>query len=102
MVDKTTTWLVQYKSAFIKTFFICLLSYLTIRGIKASWEDLKDYAFKVRLEEQTTLSVSEKKIVETPKKVETFDKNKVLKDKILKEKGIILTDEDIKRYGIIK
>lgn len=101
MVEKANSWLIQHKSVFIKIFFICLLTYLTIRGIKASWEDLKDYAFKAKLEEQaTSLKIEGEKTTETPKKVEVVDKNKILKEKILKEKGIILTDEDIKRYGI--
>jgi hypothetical protein len=30
------------------------------------------------------------------------DKNKAIKDRIYKEKGIILSDEDIKKYGITK
>lgn len=30
------------------------------------------------------------------------DKNKAIKDRIYKEKGIIVSDEDIKKYGITK
>jgi hypothetical protein len=56
------------------------------------WGDLKEYIVASELGKKSVVVKVDAK----------EDKYKAIKEKMFKEKGIILTDEDIKKYGFDK
>lgn len=87
MVNKNISWINNIKPFILKGFFVLLIFCLSLRGITGYWNDLKEYIIK------TTLI--------TPADIPLDNKQKI-KDRVYKEKGIILTDEDIEKYGLTK
>lgn len=91
-----TSWIKEFSIAYspmIKKIAMYIVVVLFIlRGVTGYWGDLKSYIIQSELGKQTvTVSVDPIK-----------DKNEKIKEKVFKEKGIILSDEDIEKYGISK
>lgn len=111
MVNNTDNIIVFIKKWAPKTLILAFVSLLCLKGISGYWKDLKVHIIQEEtgLEYQTNLisvdTVSVMPQVLIPKIEEVkpvFSKNEIIKKKLYKEKGIVLTDKDIEKYGTIK
>jgi hypothetical protein len=91
-MDNAKKLLEKYQGKAIAVVFYSLLTLLSIRGIGGYWDDLKEYIVSSELGKKSV-------VVKVDAKEDNY---KAIKEKIFKEKGIILTDEDIKKYGFHK
>lgn len=84
--------LAKYERQTLLVIWYLVLFTLSVRGIWGYWGDLKDHIVSTELgKKSVVVKVDEKQ-----------DKYKAIKEKVFKEKGILLTDEDIKKYGFDK
>jgi hypothetical protein len=90
--NKRGSGLAKYERQALLTIWYLVLAVLSIRGIGGYWGDLKDHIVSSELGKKSVVVKVDEKI----------DKYKEIKAKVFKEKGILLTDEDIKKYGFDK
>lgn len=94
----------DYRISIVQRFFqkhknlgISILKYLIIavfvlRGVGGFWIDLKDHIIEAELgKKPVTVTIDVKE-----------DKYNPIKEKVYKEKGIILSNEEIDKYGFVK
>ena len=89
MVSKNISWINNIKPFIIKGFFVFIIICLSLRGISGYWSDLKEYIIRTTLVTPADIPVDN-----------STNSTQKIKDRVYKEKGIILTDEDIKKYGL--
>jgi CRISPR/Cas system-associated endonuclease Cas1 len=84
-----------------------LIIFFALRGLLTTWSDFKNYIVVNELKKHNvTLNVIEeftiKPLIIDSVVTVKVNKNQLYKDRMFKEKGIIVTDEDIKKYGLVK
>jgi hypothetical protein len=82
----------KYQKHIVRVTWYLALTLLSFRGVWGYWGDLKEYIVASELGKKSVVVKVDAK----------EDKYKAIKEKMFKEKGIILTDEDIKKYGFDK
>jgi hypothetical protein len=92
MDNKLQPIITKYQKQLIKGVWYLLLILLSFRGLGGYWGDLKDYIVASELGKKSVVV-----------KVDANqDKYKEIKERVFKEKGIVLTDKDIEQYGFNK
>jgi hypothetical protein len=92
MDNKLQPIIAKYQKQLIKGVWYLLLILLSFRGLGGYWGDLKDYIVASELGKKSVVV-----------KVDANqDKYKEIKERVFKEKGIVLTDKDIEQYGFNK
>jgi|LakMenEpi03Aug12_release.lakeMendotaPanAssembly.Ray.scaffolds.fasta_scaffold2346155_1 hypothetical protein len=92
MDNKLQPIIAKYQKQLIRGVWYLLLILLSFRGLGGYWGDLKDYIVASELGKKSVVV-----------KVDANqDKYKEIKERVFKEKGIVLTDKDIEQYGFNK
>jgi hypothetical protein len=82
----------KYQKPIVRVIWYLVLILLSFRGVWGYWGDLKEYIVASELGKKSVII-----------KVDANqDKYKEIKERVFKEKGIVLTDKDIEQYGFNK